>query len=213
MQQTVQVPKTPAELTALRARRDELSSQLQALTDRRVALVNERANASSFSGNQSIVADLSTQIADVSARLKRIELEKLSMDDAINAALRQGVSGSRTIVEPTEPTVIEVPPMPMIEGFGSAPQLHYERLMIAEAVGFLLLGFVLWRWGIRRGRRQDSGAQGDSQLRQAVDAIAIEVERISENQRYVTKLLAEQNQASPISRPQSEAERVAREPR
>ena len=35
-------------------------------------------------------------------------------------------------------------------------------------------------------------------LEQSVDAIAIEVERISENQRYLTKLLGESKQAAKI---------------
>jgi hypothetical protein len=137
------------------------------------------------------------------------------MDDAISAALKRGISDQHLmpgVPVPPMPEVISVP-----SGFGpfdaAAMQQRYERLMIFEGIGFVLLGLVLWRWGVGRGRRQAAGEQGDPQLRQAVDAIAIEVERISENQRYVTKLLAEQHQAAGISRPQSEAERVARDAR
>ena len=44
----------------------------------------------------------------------------------------------------------------------------------------------------RRGRRPAAAElQGATEMRQALDAIAVEVERISENQRYVTKLLSE----------------------
>ena len=218
MQQTVQVPKTAAELAALRHRRDELESQLQALTDRRQQLLGERATASSFSGNQALVGELDAQIRELSARVRRVDAEKLAMDDAVSAALKQGVTDERVGVPPgvpAPPAMAEVMGIPSVAG-GFDPstlQQRYERMMVLEGVGFLLLGFVLWRWGVRRGRRHEAGAQTDAQLRQAVDAIAIEVERISENQRYVTKLLSEQNQASPVSRPQSEAERVGRETR
>lgn len=207
MQQTVQVPKNGSELIALRHRRDELESQLQALTDRRQQLVGERASAASFSGNQALVGELDTQIRELSARMRRVDAEKLAMDDAVSAALRQGVTESPSLMPgvpapPPMPEVISIPPM-----FDpSALQQRYERMMVLEGVGFLLLGFVLWRWGVRRGRRHESGAQTDAQLRQAVDAIAIEVERISENQRYVTKLLSEQNQAEAIKK--REGERV-----
>ena len=36
-----------------------------------------------------------------------------------------------------------------------------------------------------------------NQLQQSVDAIAVEIERISENQRYVTKMLNESGQKVP----------------
>jgi hypothetical protein len=51
---------------------------------------------------------------------------------------------------------------------------------------------------------RESGAMADarlSRLEQAVDAIAVEVERISEGQRFTTKLLSEQaRQGSKLSR-------------
>ena len=216
MQQTVQNPKDASQLAALRARRDELENQLDALTDRRQRLVNERANAASFSGNEGIVGELDAQIKELSARLRRIDADKLAMDDAISAALRQGVSeegGVRVIsVSPPPPPGVSEQLIGVPESPESGPlQGRYERMMLFEALVFVLLAPVLWRWGVRRGRREAvSSGQNDQQLRQAVDAIAIEVERISENQRYVTKLLAEQNQAAGASRPASDAERPAR---
>jgi hypothetical protein len=39
------------------------------------------------------------------------------------------------------------------------------------------------------------------QLQQSMDAVAIEVERIGEAQRFATKLAAERAQASPLKRP------------
>lgn len=215
-QQTVQVPRDASQLSALRERRDELETQLDALSDRRERLVNERANAQS-SGNQAMVGELDAQLRETSARLRRVEADKLAMDDAISTALARGVEGAEIRVTvppvppvPGEPVFMEVP-----SPFDTAPiQARYERFMVLEAVFFVVLFAVLWRWssGRRRRDRVEEG-QGNAELRQAVDAIAIEVERISENQRYVTKLLSEQHQAGGLARPQSEAERVSREGR
>ena len=218
MQQTVQIPTNAAQLAALRHRRDELDSQLRALTDRRQQLVSERASASSFSGNQALVGDLDVQIRELSARLRRLDAEKFAMDDAISAALKQGVQdqgmGLLPPPPPGSPQPVEFTTVPGFEGLDpNMIRSKYERMMVLEGLGFVLLGLVLWRWGVGRGRRQAAMGQGDPQLRQAVDSIAIEVERISENQRYVTKLLSEQNQAAGVSRPQSEAERVSRDAR
>jgi hypothetical protein len=74
---------------------------------------------------------------------------------------------------------------------------EYERLMIIEGVVLVLLGALAWRFWFRRAveriRRELAGTPaGQRELKDAVDAIALEVERISENQRFVTKLLAEQ---------------------
>ena len=67
--------------------------------------------------------------------------------------------------------------------------------------------YLTWRaspWRIvDRTSQLDSSAAGDlppeqidrlSQLEQSVDAVAIEVERIGESQRFMTKVLAEQEQ-------------------
>jgi len=75
--------------------------------------------------------------------------------------------------------------------------------MIISVVGLVFVGFplalafarLLWKRG-NRVAPPPSQLPADStrrfdQLEQAVDAIAIEVERISENQRYLTKLLSE----------------------
>jgi hypothetical protein len=215
-QQSIQVPKDASQLAALRERRDEMETQLDALSDRRQRLVNERANAQA-NGNQAMVGELDAQLRETSARLRRVETDKLAMYDAISAALRQGVSGQEVQVMPGIPVppspdighLISVPPL----GRDTSPPPAYDRMLFLGGIGLLLIGFVMYRWGVTRGRRQAGTlAPGDAQLRQAVDAIAIEVERISENQRYVTKLLSEQNQAGELARPLSEAER-ARQPR
>jgi hypothetical protein len=86
------------------------------------------------------------------------------------------------------------------------PEAHMDGdvLMFAQVMtvivmscgGFVLVGLgarVLWRWGSRnRPASFDRGEREDlHRLETAVDAIAIEVERISEAQRFMVGLLSE----------------------
>jgi len=67
----------------------------------------------------------------------------------------------------------------------------------------LLVGFVAFRYAVRRFATMVGGGTSDpghlTRLQQSVDTIALEVERISENQRYLTKVL-HAGTAEPVSR-------------
>ena len=103
---------------------------------------------------------------------------------------------------PGEPTVVTVPPF----GFGhNEPDFPPELVDIS--IGFfvtmaaIIIGLPLARAFARRMDRRGAAPQIPSevtvqlnQLTQAVDAIALEVERISEGQRFTTKLLTEQRE-------------------
>jgi hypothetical protein len=74
----------------------------------------------------------------------------------------------------------------------------------------IVLGVPLVRARIRERERQPPGTIPDAQaaerlarIEAAVEAIAIEVERISEGQRFTTKLLSERAPASIPSKPES----------
>ena len=74
--------------------------------------------------------------------------------------------------------------------------------VIVALVGSLTLIGVSAAWAVRRMRRPDRARLDASDpderlehLQQSVDAIAIEVERIAEGQRYTVKLLAERADA------------------
>jgi len=61
---------------------------------------------------------------------------------------------------------------------------------------FVVYMIARWRRRRRGGARQTYSSEHDTRmerLEQAVDAIAIEVERVGEAQRYQTKLLSEAN--------------------
>lgn len=102
-----------------------------------------------------------------------------------------------------ETTVIDLP-----AGFSARNVIPPQAVDISIAffltMAFIIVGLPLARAFARRMDRRASGpAQipGElttqlSQLNQAVDAIALEVERISEGQRFTTRLLSEQRDAA-----------------
>jgi hypothetical protein len=69
-------------------------------------------------------------------------------------------------------------------------------VIVTSTAGFVAIGLgarVLWRWGSRR-ERSVREAHDDERMRRletAVDTVAIEVERISEAQRFMVRLLSE----------------------
>lgn len=93
-----------------------------------------------------------------------------------------------------------------------------------EVIGILgsltIAGFVLFPLARALGRRIESGARPKAaelpastdarldRIEQAVEAIAVEVERISEGQRFTTKLLAER--VAPEGAPRQMPERSGR---
>ena len=100
--------------------------------------------------------------------------------------------------------------------------MNLEQVFVVLGCGLSIVGIPLLAALLARARReihelQDAvfvarvasdpaarivGPVSDSQLQQSVDAIAVELERVSEGQRFVTKLLAERPknpiQQSPI---------------
>ncbi|MDB4869609.1 MAG: hypothetical protein JWL97_613 [Gemmatimonadales bacterium] len=110
-------------------------------------------------------------------------------------------------------TVIDVP-----AGFNARNVIPQQVVDISIAF-FLTMAFIIVGLPLARAfaRRMDRRATGPAQipgevtaqlaqLNQAVDAIAVEVERISEGQRFTTRLLSEQRDAARNTLP-SQADR------
>lgn len=192
---TPPTPPAPAgsepELQALAAKRSELAQQLEALTERREE-VADQLHGAEMAARPGLLARL--QILD--QRIAQMEQEILQADDAIAA----GVEGGSILLPPMEQTETIEPPRFSEEAV---------NIIIGEALAFVLLGVILYRWGWSRARKRfSSGSTGDGgrmdQLQNAVDAIALEVERISEGQRYVTKVLNEGSPAAIVPAPGQE---------
>ena len=82
-----------------------------------------------------------------------------------------------------------------VDGEPHAPTADWDLVHAAVHAGLLLLGtFWAWRLATRAGQEDSTGllaADRMEQLQESVDAIAIEVERIGEAQRFTAKLKQE----------------------
>lgn len=211
------VPRTEAELRAVMFQRDELRSQLRSNTSSLERLTVEHGLASQ-TNDQQAVRDVAARISEVRARTARIEDQIARLDEQVVQALANGVGTTDvpapTAVSPSGPAgVAPAPGFPtpdfITEAVSDAVRdvrIDYERKMVGGGITLVLLGALVWRWAWRRAsarlRRELAATPpaGQRELRDAVDAIALEVERISENQRFVTKLLSEKPLAEPVQR-------------
>jgi hypothetical protein len=203
--QTVQVPKTAQDLHALRMRRAEVREQLESITSWRGRLVQERHNAAA-TNNTAVVAELDGRIKELGDRSRRLEQSLLSTEDAISQGIANGVAdeGGVTVTVPPIPPIPEMPSFPGVvdvrEFGGGYSGRDIAVVSLSLTLGFVLIGMFLWRTAFRRGVRSvqvPSGGRDVNALQQSVDAIAVEIERISENQRFVTKLLNDHEQKVP----------------
>lgn len=193
-----------AELGALEARRGELRGQLQSITERRALLSVQRKDS-----DPAAARELGEMIGQLDQRTRRIDNELNAVDDQINALLARGVkrppSGFEQLIQ-NMPAVPGVPGVPVQRPgarfeFGSRRDDGLQgAMLVGQGLTLLLLLFILWR-----GTRQRVGAAFArlapedtnrlDQLQRSVDVMAVEVERISEGQRFVSKLLNGQSSA------------------
>jgi len=205
---TIELPTRPLtgrEVAALRQRGSELSRQLNSVNNRRDQLAAQLEDAQGANK-----AGIEARIAQLDQRIMGIEA-----DIAQNGRLLASAPASALANANTE---ARMPP------FGLNPG-QVTALGIVGTIGttFILfpIAIAIARNIFRRGSRQVAAtapslesAQRMERLEQAVDAIAIEIERISEGQRFVTRLLAEgSGPALPVGQKPAEAVRLSdREP-
>ena len=192
------LPGSEEELHALAAKRAELKDQLESLTERRGEIADQLHGAEQ-AARPGILARL--QVLD--DRIANLEMQILQADDAITAGLSSGIS-----MPPSEQTgTLFEPPQEEFPRFSE----ESVNIMVGEALAFILLAIAAYQLAWRRARRKFAGAPPNDpsrmdQLQNAVDAIAVEVERISEGQRYVSKMLNEGTApAVPVAHGQEEA--------
>ena len=188
-------PLTPQEASIIREQRSEMSNQLTSATGRREELLNQLRTAPP--GTEQGLRD---QYQVLSNRIVAIENDI----EGSGRVLRTGqIPAGMTIVPPRS----FAPP---------SPADNAERGGLVAATVLLPIGAIyMWRAFRRKrrgGRREvEVNAEHDSRferLEQAVDAIALEIERVGESQRYQAKLLAEANVMPAMSVGQKEPVRA-----
>ena len=177
---------------ALVAKRAELEMQIETVTDRRQELEQQLEDASGATRT-----GLEARIRLLDERATRLEQQVLENDELIAQSIAGGaVTGGSGTTVPSETKVFTH------EDLGAA--------MVGEALVLVLFFVWLYRRGTRRAREGFSreatvDPQRMEQLQNSIDAIAVEVERISEGQRFVSKMLNE-GSAQPVSIGMREAE-------
>lgn len=175
-----QVSGPEAVLAAARAAREELGNQLQRLEERRSELAQEMRR-----GPEGVFRDgIERRISAIDQRIAEVEKQIAAADDAVAKAA--AIPGA--VVEHPDP-----PPPP-------DPNAAMESVAIVSTVFTLFVLFPLTIAYARRLWRRGTVAIAElpkilaerlTRLDQAVDTIAIEVERISEGQRFLTKVMTD----------------------
>ena len=175
---TVVTPQTPQDIVALRERRSELSNQLESAAERRAEIAEEIKTAEG-----SAKAGLEQRMSVLDQRILQLETD-------IAETGRQLTSAPAGLIAASENPFTEM---------GIDPHL-VEKVSILFTLFVLApiavsVAFAIFRRAFRPRPRAETPS-GDSsermaRLESAVDAIAVEIERISEGQRFVTRLLTE----------------------
>jgi hypothetical protein len=182
-------PTTRAEYNALRERRSSLSNQLESVQERRDELVSELRKSPEGVARKGV----EDRIRQLDERIMRLEQDIEANSRAIaNAPLSLSASAGR------EPSL---PP-----GTLSSGQITAISIVGTLAVG-MPLAIAAGRTLMRRASTPKpspqllEGAARLERMEQSIDAMAVEIERISEGQRFVTQLMAgkEQRELSPSS--------------
>jgi len=173
------VTATPqAVYDALRAQGRELRNQLEGLSDRRNDLSSQLRDHPEMDASER--TGVTSQIADIDARVAAVNKQIAASDQA--TAQAAGVPGA--VVE-EKPPVRTGPP---------------DEVFIIPVVFTIFVLFPLAiAWARRLWKKPVAGpmlippelAEHMMRLEQTVESMAVEVERIGEGQRFVTKLFAE----------------------
>jgi uncharacterized phage infection (PIP) family protein YhgE len=204
--QAAERAQAEGQLAGLGLQRAEVQSQLRDLRSRRNQLDEQRQVAA-----QSERPGLEARIAELDARAERLDRQLLSLNDQISAALARRTavtSGEGGAVARPAPGVIQIPQIsiPPMDFGGRSRRTEMRDVagfMAVEAVTLALIGVVAWRFAMKRMHDQfqrmfAAQAQQLTQLQQAMDVASVEMERISEGQRYVAKVLADGAPASAL---------------
>ena len=193
---TINIPMTSRDIAVVKARREELSNQLRSVDGRRSRLLKELRQADGYP----------TAVNGLQGRLALLDARQLQLESDIAETGRQLSSAPAGMVASTGVAA-------NFAGFGSGQLLALSIVAVIFVFAPLAIGFARTLW--KRSNRPapppavfTDAAQRLERLEAAVDTIAIEIERISEGQRFVTKLLSEGQPAPMLSAGQRSAEPV-----
>lgn len=175
--QTLAIPMTRAEMAAIRARRSELSNQLISASNRREELAGQLRQATGADR-----AGLEQRIGVLDQRIVQLESDIAETGRQLTGAPAGFLSSTRADG--------------VLAGFTSGQVLAGGIVFTIFVLAPLAVGASRMMWkrasaGPVRSMIPPETSGRLERIEQAVEAIAIEVERVSEGQRFVTKLMSE----------------------
>ncbi|HMG70352.1 MAG TPA: hypothetical protein VK544_04505 [Gemmatimonadaceae bacterium] len=189
------MPRTARDIEALKARREELSNQLQSVDGRRSKLISQLKQTQDPQA-----------ISGLQDRLALLDSRQLQLESDIQLTGQQLTSPAAGLLASTSAG-------PFAFGLQSGQVMTLSVLSILFIFFPLAIGAAraIWKRSSRPGPTPAvfaESAQRLERLEASVDAIAIEIERVSEGQRFVTKLLSESQPALKLGAGQRTPETV-----
>ena len=180
--QTIAIPQSTEDIAGLRSRRSELVDQLDRASNRRSEVLQGLRAASSAER-----AGLEQRLAALDSRIVQIESDIAATERALTNA-SPALLGSAARAEQAREDAREA----------NQPPIDEDAIMI---LGFLTMALMLpiviahtrriWKRP-QPARALPPATEGRlERIEQAVESIAVEVERVSEGQRFVTRLMSE----------------------
>jgi len=183
---TTPAPLTTRDVAAIRVRREELSDQLTSASNRRSRLM-EQLNSTN---NETARRGLEERIAILDKRMVQLETDIAQTGQLLTSA-------PAGMLATTESGA-------MLAGLGSGQVTGLSIVFTVVVLGPLAIGAARMMW--KRSNKPHpppaiftETAQRLERLEQSVDTIAVEIERITEGQRFVTKLLSEGQQVPALA--------------
>ncbi|MEX0909618.1 MAG: hypothetical protein WDZ58_07625 [Gemmatimonadaceae bacterium] len=175
--QTLALPMTRADIAAIRSRREELSDQLISASRRRRDLAEQVRSA-----DGATKAGLEQRIAVLDERIVQIESDIAETGRQLTGAPAGFLTSTRDDG--------------VFGGFSSGEVLAGGIVFTIFVLAPLAVGAsrMMWKYaaaGPVRSVIPPETAGRLERIEQAVESIAIEVERVSEGQRFVTRLMSE----------------------
>ena len=175
-------PMSRRDIEALRARRSELSNQLNSASSRREELAQKLPGLDGAAR------------AGIVDRIALLDKRILALESEIDQTGRQLTSAPAGMTEASNR--VEVPAFGGTMDPDTVTAIGVTFTMFVLAPIAFTASRLLWKRASQppRAAHNPESAQRLDRIEQAVDAIAIEVERVSEGQRFMTRLLTEGHQ-------------------
>src|SRR6476620_5075398 len=183
--QTLPLPMNGAEVRALKAQRNELSNQLISAASRRHELSMQLRSAAPGADR----VGLEQRIGVLDKRIVQLESDIASTGRQLSAAPLDVIGSAETSGD-------DIPDN--VAALGGA----FMGLVLFPLT--IVFARNLWKRGTRSSKVAPQQLSGDSgqrleRLENGMEAIAIEIERVAEGQRFVTRLLSEGHAGESVS--------------